>query len=105
MGFTITSYNILADAYLNPEWYARTPSSLLDPARRGPAVVARVAGLGADAICLQEVEEARFEALRRALEPLGFRGRLLLKTGRPDGCATFVRAPALSLRAERHIRF
>lgn len=104
MSWSLASWNVLADAYLRPAWYGGVDPARLDPAWRGPAVVRRAAGLRADVLCLQEVEAARFEALQTALQPLGHEGRLLLKTGRPDGCATFVRAP-LRLLASRELRY
>lgn len=104
MSWSLASWNVLADAYLRPAWYRGVDPARLDPAWRGPAVVRRAAGLAADVLCLQEVEAARFEALQAALEPLGHAGRLLLKTGRPDGCATFLRRP-LRLLDCREVRY
>lgn len=104
MSWSLASWNVLADAYLRPAWYRGVDPARLDPAWRGPAVVRRAAGLTADVLCLQEVEATRFQALQAALQPLGHEGRLLLKTGRPDGCATFVRPP-LRLLASRELRY
>jgi len=88
----LATYNVLAQAYLRPDWYREVPAALLEPARRQAAVLARVAGLDADVLCLQEVEAPLAEALHRHLEPRGYRGHFQRKgQGRPDGCATFWR--------------
>lgn len=87
---TVVSWNVLAGAYVKPEWYPYTAPELLDPASRDARVVEAVAGLSAaDAICLQELEEPTFAALVAGLD--AFEGRLVRKRGKPDGCAIFVR--------------
>ncbi|MDY7230403.1 endonuclease/exonuclease/phosphatase family protein [Hyalangium rubrum] len=92
MDLRIASYNILADAYLKPEWFPHTPADLLRPQGRQEALTQRITGLDADIVCLQEVEPNSFAALQRALEPRGYSGVLALKQqGRPDGCAVFHR--------------
>src|SRR5205814_1487454 len=69
--------------------YPRTPPSLLRPGARLPQLTGRVAALGADVACLQEVEEDVFAALTVGL---GQHAGCFEKkaAGRPDGCATFV---------------
>jgi mRNA deadenylase 3'-5' endonuclease subunit Ccr4 len=88
----IASYNILADAYIKPEWFPHTPADVLHPRKRQEALARRIEGLDADIVCLQEVEPGNFDALQRALEPHGYAGVLALKQqGKPDGCAVFHR--------------
>lgn len=100
--FRAATYNVLATAYLSKGDYSAVPPGLLDPAWRVPAVVRRVVGLNADVVCLQEVEADLFAALEAHLGPLGFAGRHELKSGRPDGCATFYRAASFApVRAAR----
>jgi endonuclease/exonuclease/phosphatase family metal-dependent hydrolase len=95
MAFTVATYNVLATAYIKPEWYPFTPRELLDPARRLPALVEHVAQFGADVVCLQEVEGALYAALDRRLSALGYTGSLAKKGhNKPDGCATFFRSNA-----------
>lgn len=94
MTFRIVSYNILADAYIRPEYFPATPRRVLDPAWREPALLKRSMDLDADVLCLQEVEETRWRVLRRELEARGYEGHYGQKrAGKPDGCATFVRRP------------
>lgn len=100
----IASYNVLADAYVKPEWFAHVSPAALAREPRRARLIERVIGLDADVVCLQEVEAPVFAALERALAPLGHRGVFAKKSGnRPDGCATFVREQAWTLVA--HERF
>jgi mRNA deadenylase 3'-5' endonuclease subunit Ccr4 len=96
--FSVASYNILATAYVHPARYPRTPSLVLNPAWRIPALVGHVASLGDDIICLQEVEIEVFSALRIRLGSLGYGSQYARRQGgKPDGCATFYRRDAFEL--------
>lgn len=98
MSFTIVSYNVLADAYIRPDWYPGTPASVLDPRWRRPALIRRIAALGATVLCLQEVEPGLFKDVVEHLRPLGYEGHHVGKGGgRPDGCATFIRTNELKV--------
>ncbi len=91
---TVATYNILADAYIKPEFYTRCDPAVFVSANRHPRIVERVVGLDADVICLQEVDSAMFDLLNTKLMPLGYRGLWDQKgRGKPDGCATFIRRP------------
>jgi len=48
VSFTIATYNVLANAYIRPAWYPRTPPGMLVAAYRGPALVRHILGLVAD---------------------------------------------------------
>ncbi|RKI40798.1 hypothetical protein D7Y27_19925 [Corallococcus sp. AB004] len=88
----IASYNILADAYIKPEWFPRTPADLLRPRSRHALLARRIVGLDAGIVCLQEVEPDSFAALQDALKPHGYLGVMAQKQqDRPDGCAVFHR--------------
>ncbi|NOK22942.1 endonuclease/exonuclease/phosphatase family protein [Corallococcus carmarthensis] len=92
MDLRIASYNILADAYIKPEWFPHTPADLLQPRSRHALLAWRIVGLDADIVCLQEVEPDSFAALQEALAPRGYAGVMAQKQqGRPDGCAVFHR--------------
>lgn len=87
---TVVSWNVLAAAYVRPEWYPYTPAGLLDPRAREARVVEAVVGhSAADALCLQEIEPSTFGSLVSRLD--AFEGHLVQKRGKPDGCAIFVR--------------
>ncbi|MBN8232733.1 endonuclease/exonuclease/phosphatase family protein [Corallococcus macrosporus] len=88
----VASYNILADAYVKPEWFPHTPAHLLRPRSRHALLACRILELDADIVCLQEVEPDSFAALQEALTPRGYTGVMAQKQqGRPDGCAVFHR--------------
>jgi endonuclease/exonuclease/phosphatase family metal-dependent hydrolase len=91
---SVTSYNLLADAYIKPEYYPLVAPEDFLPANRHPRIDARVAALDTDAICTQETDYATFVRLEALLRPKGYRGRWAHRPGgKTDGCATFVRAP------------
>ena len=90
MSFSVTTYNVLADAYANRAWYRRTPALVLDPIWRVPALVQYIAAFDAHIICLQEVEPHVLAALRLRLSLAGYGLQYGRKNAcRPDGCAIF----------------
>lgn len=94
----VASYNVLADAYLDPRWYAHVDPAVLLPAARREALLARLVGLAADVLCLQEVEPPCFAVLRERLEEYGYAGVYAPKgRGRADGCALLMRHAAATL--------
>jgi mRNA deadenylase 3'-5' endonuclease subunit Ccr4 len=106
VAFTLASYNVLADAYLRRGWYPKVPPELLERRRRRAALLERVAGLGADVLCLQEVEKGALADLAERLRPLGYLVHHARKAaGKPDGCATLVRAGGLAVRAVERLAF
>lgn len=91
---SVATYNVLADAYIKPKYYPLCATEDFKPERRHPLLDARVAALGTDVICLQEVDYEAFKRFDDRLRPLGYQGRWAHRAGgKPDGCATFVRAP------------
>ena len=106
MSFSLATYNILAQAYITPERYPRTPATVLASTWRRPALVRHVVALNTDVVCLQEVEDETFIAVQQVLAPRGYSGHFARKGGgKPDGCATFVRQSALTLRRVHHLRY
>lgn len=80
----LVSYNVLANAYMRPEYYLECSAEALDPVRRRKLLLERIDGLKADILCLQEVEADLFHDLKRP-------GRFFQKgRGKPDGCAILV---------------
>jgi mRNA deadenylase 3'-5' endonuclease subunit Ccr4 len=106
MSFTVATYNILASAYITPQWYAGVPEHLLRHESWVPAVSRHVAALGADVLCLQEIEPDVFASLAERLEPLGYAGYYEQKgRNRPDGCTTLVRAGAFAARHAHRLEY
>ena len=91
---SVATYNVLADAYIKPEYSPRVAPEDFLPENRHPRLDARVEAFGTDVICAQEVDYATFKRLDDRLRQRGYRGRWAHRGGgKPDGCATFVRAP------------
>ncbi|MGH7796122.1 MAG: endonuclease/exonuclease/phosphatase family protein [Candidatus Binatia bacterium] len=106
MSFTVATYNVLANAYIQHTWYRRTPKLVLDPVWRVPALVQYVAALATDVVCLQEVEIDVFVALNTRLNAAGYLGQYARKRGdQPDGCATFYRQHAFELIGTRVVEY
>lgn len=102
MSFSIASYNVLANAYIQRAWYRLTPGLVLDPAWRVPALVQHISKLGADMFCLQEVEPETFAALRTTLGERGYGSQYARKLGqRPDGVAIIYRRGMFELLSTR----
>jgi mRNA deadenylase 3'-5' endonuclease subunit Ccr4 len=106
MPFSVASYNILANSYVNPDRYPASPPEALDPAFRLATLVRRLMDLGADVVCLQEVEPVVFEYLDLRLKTLNYEGHFAKKGGgKPDGCATFFNKSTFALWASRLFHF
>lgn len=91
MGFTVASWNVLADAYVRPETYARCHREAVDPAARLSKQIEVLERLDADVICLQEVEEELSERLSLAA---AWKKCYAKKGGnRKDGCEIRVKPP------------
>jgi mRNA deadenylase 3'-5' endonuclease subunit Ccr4 len=104
--FTVVTYNVLADSYVRRERYPHVSPELLDPAHRRAALLDHLAGLDADVLCLQEVEQATYSAIAARLSSLGYSGSHCQKAGRkPDGCATFQRDATFARRAEARLEY
>ena len=104
-GLRVVTWNVLADAYIHRDWYPRTTDAELEPSGRRARLLDAVDALGADVLCLQEVEPPLFAALERRLSSGGLGGHFAQKgRGRPDGCATFVRR-GLEARAPEVLRY
>lgn len=85
----LVSYNVLAAAYVRPEFYRGCAPAALEPRARLAAVLERIHGLsdGPSIICLQEAE-------RELVDALGCQCEFFQKSqNKPDGCAILVNHP------------
>jgi mRNA deadenylase 3'-5' endonuclease subunit Ccr4 len=106
MAFSVLSYNILADVYIDAQWYPQTPPDVLRPSNRRPALVQHIAGMGADVICLQEVELDVLDAIESSMRPMGYVAHYAQKgAGKRDGCATLVRSAAFRVLESQVIHY
>jgi len=102
----IATWNILATGYIRSEYYPNTPAYVLEPGWRTRELVRHAARLDVDLLCLQEVEDMAFAALRDGLAPSGYAGSYAPRGGnRPDGCALFYRRDSFAPLMERRIPF
>lgn len=89
--FSFMTYNILADGLANMHWsqlYRGISRDVMEWPQRFLRLVKDIKACKPDILCLQEVD--KLEDFRRQLEPLGYKGDYLQRTGgRDDGCATF----------------
>lgn len=89
----IATWNVLADAYLDPAQYPRTPAKLLAAgARRGRIrddILAMVEALRLDVVCLQEADEALAAAIGDAT-PSSWGTCWSPRPGGGDGCLSLV---------------
>jgi endonuclease/exonuclease/phosphatase family metal-dependent hydrolase len=89
---TITSWNVLADVYTSTERYPQAPPWVFDAKSRWARITEILKSTISDMICLQEVESGLVDMLRN--DSHGWRVLWCPKReGRPDGCATLIRAP------------
>ena len=99
--FSIASYNILANAYMRPQWYAHCCAEALAASPRVRRLTKKLVAFNADIFCLQEVEPEVFRSLEAALTPQGFVGLYAQKRrNKPDGCATFYKNKRFMLKAQ-----
>jgi mRNA deadenylase 3'-5' endonuclease subunit Ccr4 len=98
MAFTVVTYNLLADCHARPEKFPGVPAEHLGGEQRLPRLIEQVVHLGADVLCLQEVDAAVFGAVASRLQPLGYWDLFAPKTAGPlEGVATFVRTSAFTV--------
>lgn len=102
--FTVTTWNVLATAYIQAAFYPSTPPEVLEPSWRVPALVRRARELQADILCLQEVEPAVFAAIEAELSESHYKGVFAGKDGkRSDSCAVFYRMTTCELHSEQRL--
>jgi endonuclease/exonuclease/phosphatase family metal-dependent hydrolase len=90
MGFSVATWNILAQAYVVADRYAHCTPAALEPAARRTLLLDRLSALNVDVLLLQEVEPDAHEAIARRL---GWKGIYAQRRGRPDGASVLTRLP------------
>lgn len=86
--FRLVSWNVLADAYVQPRFYPQIDPVLLLPGARIAGIIGYLAASDADVACLQEAEPPLIDALRAAG---GWDVHYASKLGKPDGMAIVAR--------------
>lgn len=82
------SWNVLADAYIQPQFYPGVAPALLVPGVRTQSIIDYLDASDADVACLQEVELGLVAALEHAGE---WRVHYMQKRGKLDGLAVLAR--------------
>lgn len=110
---SVLSYNILCDKYATTSQYGYTPSEVLAWNYRKDIILSEVKGYNADIVCLQEVDQERYnEFFKRELAQKDYRGVFSPKTRAKtmadkeakfvDGCATFYKSKKYIL-LDKHV--
>lgn len=102
--FVAATYNVLAQSYAHRDRYPLCTPEALDPARRHALLLDRVVELGADLLCLQEVEPAVYDALRARLDAT-HHAAYGQRSGRPEGAAVFARRSHFAWRGHHVLEF
>jgi len=119
--FTVMTYNILAQLYTNNQIYPYCPLYALNWNYRKHNLLQEILTLGADIICLQEVQNDHFEDFfLPALSEQGYDGIFKAKTRadypnqkdpevcprlKMDGCAIFYKKDRFALMEQYHVEF
>ncbi|KAJ2596393.1 Glucose-repressible alcohol dehydrogenase transcriptional effector [Coemansia sp. RSA 1721] len=113
---TVLSYNVLCPKYATPQMYSYCPSWALSWENRRENIMAEIASLEPDIICLQEVEAGQYtDFFTEKLGDLGYEGvfwtksraRTMSESERKqvDGCATFYRVEKFTCVASHLLEF
>jgi len=98
----VASWNVLADAYIQADWFPRSSSQMLAPGARIDAVLELAMTLDADVLAFQEADPALAHAAQERLT--GYDVRWCPKgRGRADGCLSAVRGPWTITADTRHL--
>ncbi|XP_050375620.1 carbon catabolite repressor protein 4 homolog 6 isoform X2 [Argentina anserina] len=102
--FSLVSYNILAQAYVRSN-FPHSPSACLNWKARSQAILSVLKNLGADFLCLQEVDE--YESFyKRNMESSGYSSTYIQRRGkRHDGCGIFYKHNMAELVMEDFIDY
>jgi endonuclease/exonuclease/phosphatase family metal-dependent hydrolase len=103
-GFTAATYNILAAAYVRPDRYPFSPAAALAPGPRRELLLARIAALDVDLLCLQEVEQAAHAAIAARLGD-DYIGVHAPRRRRPDGASLFVRRATFTVEEHETLHY
>lgn len=102
--FTAVTYNVLAQAYVFPDRYPTSPPEALQAEPRRRRVVERLLAIDADLLCLQEAEHELFRDLQAAMNH-DCTSHLVLKLGKPEGCAFFARRSKFEWLGNETLRY
>ncbi|CAK9180016.1 unnamed protein product [Ilex paraguariensis] len=103
--FRLVSYNILAQAYVKSALFPHSPSPCLRWKPRSQAILTVLKSLGADFLCLQELDE--YDSFyKRNIESHGYSSIYIQRSGQKrDGCGIFYKPNSSELVIEEKIDY
>jgi len=103
-GFSVCSYNVLANSYIKPKWFPWSSKQALNWPFRWKNLKEELSNISSDIYCLQEVDE--FETFEKFFKSIGYASFFKKRTGyRNDGCAIFIRKSKFNLITKIEINF
>nr|XP_004300396.2 PREDICTED: carbon catabolite repressor protein 4 homolog 4 isoform X1 [Fragaria vesca subsp. vesca] len=103
--FSLVSYNILAQAYVKSSLFPHSPPSHLKWKARSQAILTVLKNLGADFLCLQEVDEYN-SFYKGNMERNGYSSTYIQRSGQKrDGCGIFYKHHIAELVLEEIIDY
>lgn len=103
--FSLVSYNILAQAYVKGDLFPHSPVPCLKWKARSQAILTVLKSLGADFLCLQELDE--YDSFyKRNIESVGYSSIYIKRSGQKrDGCGIFYKQDSAELVIEEKIEY
>ncbi|XP_050235194.1 carbon catabolite repressor protein 4 homolog 4 [Mercurialis annua] len=103
--FSLVSYNILAQVYVKSSYFPHSPSPSLKWKSRSKEVLTILKNVGADFLCLQEVDE--YESFyKQNMESHGYSSIYIQRSGQKrDGCGIFYKHKRAELLFEEIIEY
>lgn len=103
--FSLVSYNILAQAYVKGDLFPHSPGPCLKWKARSQAILTVLKSLGADFLCLQELDE--YDSFyKRNIESVGYSSIYIKRSGQKrDGCGIFYKQDSAELVIEEKIEY
>ncbi|XP_055820832.1 carbon catabolite repressor protein 4 homolog 4 isoform X2 [Solanum dulcamara] len=103
--FSLVSYNILAQAYVKGTLFPHSPGPCLKWNVRSQAILKVLKSLGADFLCLQELDEYG-SFYKRNIECVGYSSIYVQRSGKKrDGCGIFYKQDSAELVIEENIEY
>lgn len=103
--FRLVSYNILAQVYVKSSLFPHSPSHCLRWKARSQAILSVLKNLGADFLCLQEVDEYN-GFYKGSMESHGYSSIYVQRNGQKrDGCGIFFKQSSAELVLEEKIEY
>ncbi|CAM8886209.1 unnamed protein product [Rhodiola kirilowii] len=103
--FRVASYNLLAQVYVKSSLFPHSPRSCLRWKNRSQALLTVLKSLGADILCLQELDE--YDSFYKTnIEGLGYSSIYIQRNGeKRDGCGIFYNTNIVEMVLEERIEY